>query len=79
MKNKSISKKLKTEDDDFIRKQGQKHYNFIQSITETKTAFGREFLHPKTKRRITWNERCSLIEKDFFKRTFLILERVGSF
>lgn len=74
-----MSKKLKTEAMDLISKEGLKHYNFIESIKECPTAFGREFLHPKTKRRITWSEKHSLIEKDFTKKVLSIIERVGSF
>lgn len=57
-----------------IEKQFQEHRNFANSFKEASTAFGREFYHPRTGKRITWSKMCSLIDEDAKKRTNKILE-----
>ena len=52
---------------DYIRKQIQEHIAYEKSIQRA-SAFSTEFYHPKTKRRITWSEKCTLVDKDLDKR-----------
>ena len=52
---------------DYIRKQIQEHIAYIKSIQKC-SAFSTEFYHPKTKRRITWSEKCTLVDRDLDKR-----------
>ena len=53
---------------DYIRKQIQEHIAYEKSIQQANCAFRTEFLHPKTGRRITWSEKCTLVDRDLDKR-----------
>ena len=61
---------------EYIRKQIVKHISYEKSIVEIKSAFRRAFYHPKTGNRITWNERCSLVDKDLHKRIKRIQKKI---
>jgi len=52
---------------DYIRKQIQEHIAYEKSIQRA-SAFSTEFYHPKTGRRITWSEKCTLVDRDLDKR-----------
>ena len=53
---------------DYIRKQIQEHIAYEKSIQQANYAFRTEFYHPKTGRRITWSEKCTLVDRDLDKR-----------
>ncbi len=63
------------ENKDYIRKQSQEHIVYEQSIKKANSAFCTEFYHPKTGRRITWSEKCTLVDKDLEKRVKRIEQR----
>ena len=52
---------------DYIRKQIQEHIAYEKSI-QLASPFSTDFYHPKTKRRITWSEKCTLVDRDLDKR-----------
>lgn len=56
------------ENKDYIKKQIQEHVAYEQSIKKAKSAFCAEYYHPKTGRRITFSEKCALVDKDLEKR-----------
>ena len=53
---------------DYIRKQIQEHIAYEKSIQKANSAFSTEFYHPKTGCRITWSEKCTLVDRDLDKR-----------
>ena len=53
---------------EYIKKQINEHIRYCNSIKGRSSAYGTAFTHPKTKKSITWSEKCSLIEKDLNKR-----------
>lgn len=53
---------------DYIKKQIQEHIYYEKSIVKAISAFSTEYYHPKTGRRITFSEKCSLVDKDLDKR-----------
>jgi len=63
------------ENKDYIRKQIQEHIHYEQSIQKANSAFCVEYYHPKNGRRITWSEKCTLVDKDLEKRIKRIEQR----
>ena len=52
---------------DYIKKKIQEHIIYEQSIQRANSAFSTEYYHPKTGKRITWSEQCTLVDKHFDK------------
>jgi len=61
---------------DYIKKQIQEHINYSDSIKSTSSTSG-EFLHPKTCRRITWSEKCTLLDRDIDNRVKRIIKKLN--
>ena len=61
---------------DYIKKQIKEHISFEQSIQKANSAFSTEYYHPKTGRRITWSEKCDLVDRDFEKLTKRITDKL---
>jgi len=55
----------------------QQHMNYAESFVKASTAFGTEFYHPKTNRRITLSMKQSLI-RDHFRKTVDKIMKVRS-
>ena len=54
---------------DYIKKQITEHLDYCNSIKETNCAFSAAFINPKNGCRITWSEKCTLIEINLDKIT----------
>jgi len=67
--------KVKMENKDYIRKQIEEHIAYEKSIQQANSAFSTTFYHPKTGRRITWSEKCTLVDRDLDKRVKRIERR----
>ena len=52
----------------YIRKQIQEHIAYEKSIQQADSVSSTEFYHPKTGHRITWSEKCTLVDRDLDKR-----------
>ena len=64
-------------DIEYIEKQFKEHRHFESSFKKDRTAFGIEYFHPKTNKRITWSEACRLIDFDVEKRAKRIIEKIN--
>lgn len=63
---------------DYVRKQIQEHIAYEKSIQEAYSAFSTAFYHPKTGCRITWSEKCTLVDIDLNKRIKRIEKKLNS-
>jgi hypothetical protein len=63
------------DNNEYIRKQIQEHIAYEQTIQKANVAYCVEYYHPKTGKRITWSEKCSLINRDLHKRVKRIEHR----
>ena len=61
---------------EYIRKQFNDHKHFVASIKKAPSN-SNESYHPRTGRRITFNEKCYLIDRDIEKRTKAILRKLS--
>jgi len=60
----------------YIRKQIYEHIAYEQSIQKANAAFCTEFYHPKNGKRITWSEKCTLVDIDLEKRVKRISKKL---
>ena len=53
---------------ELIKKELSEHIQYAESIRQANSTFCTEFYHPKTGRRITYSEKCTLLDIDLDKR-----------
>ena len=61
---------------EYIKKQIEEHTYYQESIIEVSSAFSNMFRHPKSGEKITWSQKCDLINKDLDKRVKRIEKRL---
>ena len=60
----------------FIKKQMRDHRHYANSFVKA-PSISNEHYHPKTGKRLGWNEMSSLIDRDSEKRANAIIKRIG--
>lgn len=60
---------------EFIIKQMHEHKNYVETFEEAPSN-SNEYYHPRTHKRIGWNEMYSMIEDDMEKRANKIIKRM---